>query len=105
MRTASGSNGSLAVWGLAGDGDVDFLERTQGPDQGAKRSSGFDLEIAGGREGGEDDREVRFDAPQLVQVRSNTGWKALQRSNLFPWKIGSIVAAALVLLHFQVPAW
>ncbi|WP_413768806.1 IS5 family transposase [Rhodococcus pyridinivorans] len=33
-----------------------------------------------------------------------TRWKALQRINLCPWKIGSIIAAALVLLHLQAPA-
>ena len=30
-------------------------------------------------------------------------WKALERVTLCPWRIGSIVAAALVLLHLQRP--
>ncbi|MBF6284571.1 IS5/IS1182 family transposase, partial [Nocardia cyriacigeorgica] len=34
-----------------------------------------------------------------------TRWKALQRISLCPWRIGSIAAAALVLLHLQAPAW
>ncbi len=34
-----------------------------------------------------------------------TRWKALQRISLCPWRIGSITAAALVLLHLQEPAW
>jgi hypothetical protein len=31
--------------------------------------------------------------------------KALQRISLCPWRIGSVVAAALVLLHLQAPSW
>jgi hypothetical protein len=31
-------------------------------------------------------------------------WKALERATLDPWRIGGIVAAALVLLHLQRPA-
>jgi hypothetical protein len=31
-------------------------------------------------------------------------WKALERVTLDPWRIGTIVAAALVLLHLQRPA-
>jgi len=31
-------------------------------------------------------------------------WKALERVTLDPWRIGAIVAAALVLLHLQRPA-
>ena len=32
-------------------------------------------------------------------------WKALDRITLDPWRIGTITAAALVLLHLQRPAW
>ena len=31
-------------------------------------------------------------------------WKALERVTLDPWRIGAIIAAALVLLHLQSPA-
>lgn len=32
-------------------------------------------------------------------------WKALLRVTVCPWKIGTITAAVLVLLHRQAPAW
>ncbi|MCQ4138044.1 IS5/IS1182 family transposase, partial [Rhodococcus rhodochrous] len=54
-------------------------------------------------------RNTLLSAMRASAERANallkTRWKALQRISLCPWRIGSIAAAALVLLHLQAPAW
>ena len=54
-------------------------------------------------------RNTLLSAMRAPAERANallkTRWKALQRISLCPWRIGSIAAAALVLLHLQAPAW